>query len=98
MTYNKQIIKRIKERLEHGKKEYPDELNVHDGRDWLKETIEELLDSLVYLTAFTIQLEETEKRKKDPHRFSCIKCASGFAQAKDSELCIDCWDKINKTQ
>ena len=98
MTYNKQIIKRIKERLEHGKKEYPDELNVHDGRDWLKETIEELLDSLVYLTAFTIQLEETEKRKKNPYRFSCIKCASGFAQAKDSELCIDCWDKINKTQ
>jgi len=65
MTYNKQIIKRIEERLEHGKKEYPDDLNVHDGRNWLKETVEELLDSLVYVTAFAIQLEETTRRKNN---------------------------------
>ena len=99
MTYNGQIIKRIKERLEHGKKEYPDDLNVHDGRNWLKETVEELLDSLVYITAFAIQLEETATRKKDPHRFSCVKCGSGFARAKKhdgsaSELCLICWRKI----
>ena len=94
MTYNGQIIKRIKERLEHGKKEYPDDLNVHDGRNWLKETVEELLDSLVYITAFAIQLEETATRKKDPHRWSCVKCGNGFAKIEKSELCVTCWRKI----
>ncbi len=97
MTYNKQIIKRIEERLEHGKKEYPDDLNVHDGRNWLKETVEELLDSLVYVTAFAIQLEETTRRKNNPHRFSCVKCGNGFAQEKDSELCISCYREIYNT-
>lgn len=60
---NQKIVNKIKERLEKGKKEYGDELNVHDGRDWLQESIEELLDTCVYLSAFALQLQERTKNE-----------------------------------
>lgn len=47
----------INERLEKGKEEYNDELDVHDGRDWIKEAKEELTDAVVYLAAFELQNE-----------------------------------------
>jgi|TARA_S200002703_G_scaffold27387_2_gene23440 hypothetical protein len=55
---NKHIISLIEERLEKGKREYSEELDVHDGRDWIQETIEELLDACVYLTAQIIKIKE----------------------------------------
>lgn len=64
MTYNHKIIDLIKSRLEHGKKEYPDDLDVNDGRDWEKETLEELLDAIVYISARLIQLKESVNEKK----------------------------------
>jgi len=60
MNYNHRIIQLIKSRLEHGKKEYRDDLDVHDGRNWEKETLEELLDAIVYISARLIQLEEMQ--------------------------------------
>lgn len=45
----------INERLEKGKEEYNDELDVHDGRDWIKEAKEELTDAVVYMAAFELQ-------------------------------------------
>ena len=48
---NKEIIKLIKDRLEKGKKEYSQEMNPFDGRDWIDETLEEVADALVYITA-----------------------------------------------
>jgi len=47
----------INERLEKGKEEYDDELNVNDGRDWIKEAKEELTDAVVYMAAFELQNE-----------------------------------------
>lgn len=47
----------IAERLEKGKEEYNDELDVHDGRDWIKEAKEELTDAVVYMAAFELQNE-----------------------------------------
>ena len=44
---NSEIISMIKERLEKGKREYGDQINVYDGRDWIQETLEELLDAQV---------------------------------------------------
>lgn len=55
---NKHIISLIEERLEKGKREYNEELDVHDGRDWMQETLEELLDACVYLSAQIIKIKE----------------------------------------
>ncbi len=57
---NNHIISLIKERLEKGKREYNQEVDVHDGRDWMKEALEELLDACVYLSAQIIKIKEKE--------------------------------------
>jgi|TARA_R100000781_G_scaffold93029_1_gene57719 hypothetical protein len=68
MSENNKIIKLIEERLQVGKKEYGTELNPLDGRDWMKEALEELLDATVYLATKLRQLkklEETNERKEN---------------------------------
>jgi hypothetical protein len=55
---NNHIISLIEERLEKGKREYNQEVDVHDGRDWLQEAVEELLDACVYLSAQIIKIKE----------------------------------------
>ena len=59
---NKEIIELIEERLEKGKRQYADELDVHDGRDWLTEALEEVLDCMVYISAKILEIKETEER------------------------------------
>ena len=61
---NKKIISMLEERLEKGKREYNEEVDVHDGRDWVEEALEEVLDGLVYLTANLLQIKEREKNEK----------------------------------
>ena len=61
---NSEILSMIKERLEKGKREYNEELDIHDGRDWVEEALEEVLDGLVYLTAKLLQIKEREKNEK----------------------------------
>lgn len=51
----------VEERLEKGKREYNEELDINDGRDWVNEALEEVLDSLVYLTAKLLQIKEREE-------------------------------------
>jgi len=58
---NKEIVKLIKDRLEKGKREYEEELNPFDGRDWTVEALEEVADALVYITAKLIQIKKGEK-------------------------------------
>lgn len=61
-TYmNKEIIDQIKTRLEIGAKKYGDELDPKDGRNWLQESIEELLDACVYLSAKLLLIKSKEK-------------------------------------
>ncbi len=60
---NKQIIKEIEKRLEKGKREYADELDPDDGRDWLKESVEEMLDCCVYLATELLRIKKKRKRK-----------------------------------
>ena len=48
---NSEIIELIKERLEKGQKEYGGDLDPEDGRDWEVETLEEILDGMIYLAA-----------------------------------------------
>ena len=42
---NKEIVKLIEVRLEKGKREYEEELNPFDGRDWIVEALEEVADN-----------------------------------------------------
>ena len=58
---NNQIIKLIEERLEKGKREYADELDPCDGRDWIVEAIEEVADALVYIMAKMLQIKKESK-------------------------------------
>ena len=58
---NKKIVKLIEDRLEKGKREYEEELNPFDGRDWIIEALEEVSDALVYITAKLIQIKKGEK-------------------------------------
>ena len=53
---NKEIVALIENRLEKGKREYNQEVDVFDGRDWTKEALEELLDACVYITAEILSL------------------------------------------
>ena len=64
MKMNSEILSMIKERLEKGKRQYGDTINVYDGRDWIQETLEELLDAQVYLTAELLKLRDSRKRKQ----------------------------------
>jgi len=58
MRDNNHIISLIEERLEKGKREYKQEVDVNDGRDWMNEALEELLDASVYLSAQIIKVKE----------------------------------------
>ena len=60
---NKEIVKLIEDRLEKGKREYEEELNPFDGRDWIIEALEEVADALVYITAKLIQIKKGEKNE-----------------------------------
>tara|TARA_R100000951_G_scaffold55541_1_gene46688 strand:- start:140 stop:325 length:186 start_codon:yes stop_codon:yes gene_type:complete len=58
---NKEILELIENRLEIGKNEYTEELDVNDGRDWHLEALEELLDGCVYLASAILKI----KKKRD---------------------------------
>ena len=58
---NKDVIQLIADRIEKGKREYADEIDPHDGRDWEKETLEELLDACVYLATAILKRKTVKK-------------------------------------
>mgnify|MGYP003140222211 CR=1 FL=1 len=58
---NKKIIKLIEERIEKGKRKYADEIDPHDGREWIQEAIEEALDLSVYLATELIRIKNLRK-------------------------------------
>ena len=61
---NKKILELIEQRLLIGEKKYGNENVTNDGRDFLKESLEEALDCAVYLAARLIELDEKEKEKQ----------------------------------
>ncbi len=72
---NREIIQLIKQRLQIGKKEYGQEIDVFDGRDWEKEALEEILDSLVYIAAALLK-----KRKSDSKLINILSEKKGIQQ------------------
>ncbi len=61
--YNKDIVNLVKERLKQGKREYGGEIDIHDGRDWNQEALEEILDCCVYVAAKVLEIKEKTDSK-----------------------------------
>tara|TARA_R100000278_G_scaffold47893_1_gene41357 strand:- start:339 stop:779 length:441 start_codon:yes stop_codon:yes gene_type:complete len=59
---NDKILSMIKARLEKGKRQYGEQLEVDDGREWLEEALEELLDAIVYLTAELLLIKKRRNK------------------------------------
>ena len=59
---NDKILSMIKARLEKGKRQYGEQLEVDDGREWLEEALEELLDAIVYLTAELLLIKKRKNK------------------------------------
>lgn len=64
MKNNDKILKLIKQRLEDGAKKYGEQVPIDGSRDNLKESIEELLDLCVYLSAVALELHEKYQNAK----------------------------------
>ena len=60
---NKKILKLIEQRLLLGEKKYGHQNVANDGRDFIKESLEEALDCSVYLAAKLIEI--TNKKKEE---------------------------------
>ena len=58
---NKKILKLIEKRLLIGERKYGHQNIINDGRNFLKESLEEALDCSVYLAALLIELNEKEE-------------------------------------
>tara|TARA_Y100000310_G_scaffold214575_1_gene215471 strand:- start:298 stop:528 length:231 start_codon:yes stop_codon:yes gene_type:complete len=58
---NNKILRLIKKRLLVGEKKYGHQNVATDGRDFIKESLEEALDCCVYLSARLIELDEKEQ-------------------------------------
>lgn len=52
----KELINKIKTRLLLGADRYGGPLPLNDKRDFQEETLEELLDAIIYITAYLIQI------------------------------------------
>jgi hypothetical protein len=61
---NKRILKMIEKRLDLGAKKYKSDVPLEDGRDFIRETLEELLDACVYLSGELLKLSDKVDRYK----------------------------------
>ena len=61
---NKKILGLIEQRLLIGEKKYGSENIINDGRNFLKESLEEALDCAVYLAARLLEFDEKEGQNK----------------------------------
>ena len=59
---NKKILNLVKERLLVGERNYGNENIINDGRDFIKEALEESLDLAVYVSARLIEINQKEKQ------------------------------------
>ena len=61
--HNKEIVSLIESRLEKGRREYKQEVDVFDGRDWTKEALEELIDACVYITSEILKIKKRSENE-----------------------------------
>ena len=61
---NKKILKLIEQRLLIGEQKYGNENVTNNGRDFLKESLEEALDCSVYLAARLLEIMDSEEKER----------------------------------
>jgi hypothetical protein len=66
---NQKILKLVEERLEEGKKKYGHENVETDGRDFIVESLEEILDCCVYVAAKLIEIQKLEDMMLHPELY-----------------------------
>lgn len=59
------ILKMIADRLDRGGKQYGHKIDVHDGRNWEVEALEELLDFVFYAICLLIKIKEERQSEKE---------------------------------
>ena len=64
MKNNDKILCMLKQRLDVGAVKYGEQVPIDGSRDNLKESIEELFDLSIYLTAVALELHEKYKKLK----------------------------------
>ncbi len=57
MTDEERVLGLLRARLDMGRREYG-ELDVHDGRDWEREALEELLDGVLYMAIMLVRMRD----------------------------------------
>ena len=62
---NNKILDLIGKRLIKGERKYGQENILSDGRNFLKESLEEALDCCVYLAARLVELDSETKKEKN---------------------------------
>lgn len=61
---NDKIKQLISDRLDHGQKTYGQDLPLEDDRDLIKESLEEILDAMVYTAGQIIRLMESRNAEQ----------------------------------
>ena len=56
---NDKIKQLISDRLDHGQKTYGQDLHMDDDRDLIEDSLEEILDGMVYIAGQIIRLKES---------------------------------------
>ena len=85
MKMNKEILNLIEERLDEGKRKYGHENVETDGRNFITEALEEILDCCVYVAAKLIEV----RKEMSPLPNHCIICDKPTMNT----LCIRCKEK-----
>ena len=87
MENRKRILKLISRRLDKGAHKYGhQDIDMHDGRDWVTESLEEVLDLAVYVTAKLLQHQDNERksqRRQDNRRLSTRRKSIGERRKKE---------------
>ena len=81
MEANNLIQKLIKQRLEEGNVTFGKEMNTIDSREFLEESLEELLDACIYLTLKLIQTKISHGKLRMDENMNPKKMESALLKA-----------------
>jgi len=108
---NEKIKKMINDRIDVGAKKYGDHLDVNDGRDWLQEMLEELLDGIVYAVCELLKIKENrdvklentnsnrkEKSKKVEQTLTSAECEKISRRSRQKIVTKNGWAITGKGQ
>ena len=54
---NERVMKKIQERFDLGAKKYQNQIPINTGRDYMKESLEEILDLIIYIATKLVEMD-----------------------------------------